>query len=95
MAEFKSIDVQSENLDDIQTGRAAALHVARSVLLGRPGPMQATPSPDAMDMVNVAAWILSGVDPWLTRGRPARRRRWFRRGERVLASANTAEAADG
>lgn len=45
-----------------QTERAAALHQARAVLVAR-GPMSSTKA-DAMDLVNVASWIMTGHDPW-------------------------------
>ena len=46
-----------------QLARAEALSEARTVLASR-GPLHTGPV-DAIDLVNVAGWILTGRDPWL------------------------------
>lgn len=46
--------------------RAEALHVARDVLAARSStPLSSSRrAADALDLVNVASWIVSGEDPW-------------------------------
>jgi hypothetical protein len=46
-----------------QVARAAALRVAREVLAGR-NLTGMQPPVDAVDLVNVAGWIMDGMDPW-------------------------------
>lgn len=51
------------HLNAKQRARAEALNEARAVLAHR-GPL-ATSAVNAIDLVNVASWILTGHDPWL------------------------------
>lgn len=48
----------------LRVARAHALEVAREALIGRPGAFQSQKGPDALDLVNVASWIVDGQDPW-------------------------------
>lgn len=45
-----------------QRQRAEALTCARNVLASRS--LTTVQSVDAVDLVNVASWIVSGIDPW-------------------------------
>jgi len=51
------------NLNAEQLARAEALGEARAVLAYR-GPL-VTGAVDAIDLVKVAGWIITGQDPWL------------------------------
>jgi len=50
-------------LSDNQIARAAALTTAREVLLSKSG-FASTAAPDAMDVYNLATYIVTGEDPW-------------------------------
>jgi len=49
-------------LDPVQRARVAALKAARDVLVSRG--FASSAAADALDLVNVAQWIMDGRDPW-------------------------------
>lgn len=53
------------DLTDEQRQRAAAVRTAREALIGRGG-FAAVDGPDSIDIINVASWIVTGLDPWLS-----------------------------
>lgn len=52
-------------LSEPQRARVDALNAARVALAARSA-FTAAPPPDALDLVQVARWILDGRDPWAT-----------------------------
>jgi hypothetical protein len=56
-------EIMPDALDPEQRARVAALRGARDALVKR-GPWLVAGAADAMDLVNVAGWILTGNDPW-------------------------------
>lgn len=53
-----------EDLAALQRTRVAALRAAREALTAR-SPLGGPSAPDALDLVNVAQWIVDGNDPWV------------------------------
>jgi hypothetical protein len=57
------VEAEIAGLDDQQRARVVALHAARSALLAQSGAFSGTAGPDATDLVQVAAYIITGQDP--------------------------------
>jgi hypothetical protein len=61
----ETVELRAGHLDDQQLARAEAIDRARAALISRSGGFApGTTGPDAIDLVNVAGWIIDGRDPW-------------------------------
>lgn len=59
----KRLEQLTKMLSAEQHARVGALREARSILAGDRTSLVARPV-DAIDLINVASWILDGIDPW-------------------------------
>lgn len=61
-------ELRAGHLDDTQLARAEALDRARKVLTAKG--FASDGAADAMDLINVAGWIIDGRDPWAEHSEP-------------------------